>query len=252
MAEIPRVSRNLDPKSLAENIAAKGSKCPIPATHDRLSEIHHWWHEMARWYHEPEPFRYNLGAFIQAARNVTFMLQSEKAVFKNFDWYDDWVAKAKNDPVLIWLNSARIDVVHRQALEPNSWLQMRCIGNSRLPSRKDKHPLQVLVSPFQCTHYYIRGGPDTDHRHEFIRHWSMDSLDGKELLEVGADIHDRLDNLVREAHERAGASMVSHALPGSRRRLPCMENLQTHRLVKTRLRHGREVWIDEPTSFRHH
>jgi hypothetical protein len=47
-------TRNSDPKSLAESIAAKGSICPIPATHDRLSEIHHWWHEMARWYHEPE------------------------------------------------------------------------------------------------------------------------------------------------------------------------------------------------------
>lgn len=74
MVKVP----NPDPQTLAEKVAAVGSKCPIPATHDRLFEIHHWWHEMARWYHEPEPFRYRLGAFIQAARNVTFMLQTEK------------------------------------------------------------------------------------------------------------------------------------------------------------------------------
>jgi hypothetical protein len=68
------LKRNLEPASLAENLAATGGKCPIPFTHDRLHETHHWWHEMARWYHEPQEFRYALGAFIQAARNVTFML----------------------------------------------------------------------------------------------------------------------------------------------------------------------------------
>jgi hypothetical protein len=38
-----------EPILLAEKVAAAGSSCPIPFTHDRLFEAHHWWHEMAGW-----------------------------------------------------------------------------------------------------------------------------------------------------------------------------------------------------------
>jgi len=56
--------------------------------------MHYWWHEMARNYHEPEPFRYSLEAFVQAARNVTWVLQKEKRVFEDFSWYEEWAARA--------------------------------------------------------------------------------------------------------------------------------------------------------------
>jgi hypothetical protein len=41
------------PRTLAEKLSAPGGACPIPFTHDRLDEVHHWWHELATWYHEP-------------------------------------------------------------------------------------------------------------------------------------------------------------------------------------------------------
>ena len=85
--EMDTPKRTVEAESLAESVAQQGSTCPIPFTHDRLFEMHHWWNEIARWYHEPQPFRYARGAFIQAARNVTFMLQNEKSVFEDFSWY---------------------------------------------------------------------------------------------------------------------------------------------------------------------
>src|SRR6266566_5449935 len=91
------------PDSLAELFAGEGPPCSIPYTHDRLHECHHWWHEMARNYHEPEPFRYSLGAFLQAARSVTFMLQKEQGAFSDFSWYQQWQERAKNDELLQWL-----------------------------------------------------------------------------------------------------------------------------------------------------
>ncbi len=39
---------------------------------------------------EPEPFRYRIGAYVQAARSVTFMLQKEHAVFADIGWYARW------------------------------------------------------------------------------------------------------------------------------------------------------------------
>jgi len=83
-------TRNPEPESLAESLAGDDGVCPIPLTHDRLEEVHYWWHEMARNYHEPNQFRYSLGALVQAGRSVSFMLQKEKHVFADFRWYQSW------------------------------------------------------------------------------------------------------------------------------------------------------------------
>jgi hypothetical protein len=189
---LPKLEPNPQPSSLGEKLAAQGSTCPIPLTHDRLHEIHHWWHEVARWYHEPEPFRYRLGALIQAARSTTFMLQKEKDAFVDFSWYSDWREKAKIDPVLAWIDSARTDLVHKTALAPHSWLEMHCLGNPRNPHGSDENPFLMKVNPLLCTHYYMTQGPKTDHAHEYVRHWGIDSLAGFELLDACAHAYDRL------------------------------------------------------------
>jgi hypothetical protein len=213
---------------------------------------------MARNYHEPDPFRYALGAFIQAARSTTFMLAKERSAFDNFDWYSEWVEKAKKDPVLAWINNARTAIVHRQSLEPQSWLEMQCIGNPRQPEDPDdedyRGPLRGQVSPFECTHYYMNtGGPWVeDHTHEFTRHWGIEGLEGRELLEACADVYDRLDELVRDAHRRLKASMLSHGRDNSPRSLPCMEDIIKHRVIRTTLRDGREYWDSEPPGLHSH
>lgn len=201
-----RVRRRANPMSLAESLSAEGGQpCPIPYTHDRLHEVHHWWHEMAHCYHEPEPFRYRIGAFVQAARSVTYMLQKEKGAFDDFDWYVAWVEKAKHDAVLSWINDARTNFVHRQALEPNSWMELRCIGNPRQRPEEENeedgygHPLRFKVNPFVCTHEHIGRPWPTDHCHEYERHWEIEGLPGRELLDACADVYDRLDGLVSEA-----------------------------------------------------
>ena len=151
------VSPNSKPKTLAEKLAGGGTACPIPATHDRLSEVHHWWHEMAEWYHEPDPFRYRLGAFMQAARSVTFMLQTEKAVFESFDFYEKgWRAKAKADDILLWLKNTRNSSCHQQALVPSSWLRMECFRNPRRSpwDEEEERPFRV-IDAFQCTHTFM-------------------------------------------------------------------------------------------------
>ncbi len=241
------VAPNRNPKTLAEKLSAEGSSCPIPATHDRLAEVHHWWHEMAEWYHEPDPFRYRLGAFTQAARSVTFMLQTEKATFDNFDFYEkDWRAKASADPIMQWLRNTRNINFHQSVLAPSSWLQMECFHNPRKRVSDDESGPIGTRDPFQCTHSYVSVGPSTDHGHNFTRHWSMEGLDGRELLEVCAYVYDRLDEIVTEAHQRLGAHVVSYARMGSPRRLPCMEDIDRYRIVKTRIRNGKEVWVNKP------
>jgi len=250
---MPDIASTRNPKTLAEKLAAEGNTCPIPATHDRLAEVHYWWHQMAELYHEPDPFRYRLGAFAQAARSVTLMLQAEKAVFENFDFYEkSWVAKANGDPIMQWLKNTRNSGFHQSALAPSSWLQMECFRNPRKSSWDEEESAIGTKDPFQCTHFYMNSGLVTDHGHNFTRRWSMEGLNGRELLEVCAYIYDRLDEIVTEAHERLGASVVSYARPNSARRLPCMDNVDQYCIVKTRIRQGKEVWVNKPRQTHLH
>jgi hypothetical protein len=52
-----------------------GSECPIPNAHRRLEEAHRLWHRAAESYDDPDEFRTNLNALLQALRSVTFVLQ---------------------------------------------------------------------------------------------------------------------------------------------------------------------------------
>lgn len=211
---------------------------------------------MARNYHEPDPFRYALGAFIQAARNVTWMLQKEKSAFTDFAWYREWSEKAREDPLLRWLHDTRNDFVKSQALEPKSWMTMRCIDNPRQGhfdeyGDEEDGSLTYKVSPFACTHYYIGTGWRTDHVHEFTRQWEMEGL-STELLEACAGIYDRLDDLVVDDHRRLGAQMPSHRTEHSKRALPCMEETTKHRVIRTIVRDGQEIWEYEPQEDHEH
>lgn len=48
--------------------------CPILATHDTFEQAHYHLHECIINYHNPTQFRFNLNAFIQSLRNITFAL----------------------------------------------------------------------------------------------------------------------------------------------------------------------------------
>lgn len=119
----------------------------------------------------------------------------------------------------------------------------------------DPHPFQFRVNPFQCTHYHIfsGGGPrETDHSHEYERHWEIDSLPGRELLEACADVFDRLDALVADAHTRLGSTTVSYMREGSPRSLPCMEDVSKHLIIRSTMKDGHEVWPEESQRFHDH
>jgi hypothetical protein len=260
--------RNMDhlgePESLAEALAQGHGRCPIPATHDRLNECHYWWHEMARNYHEPNQFRWSLGAFVQAARSVTLMLQAEKRSFQDFQWYTRWQSKAQQEPLLQWINNTRVQIFHQSALATNSWARFTCLFKKGDPRARKRDPddwdddysgpINVQFNPFLCTHYYIVHGIAEDHPHEYLRHWEIDSLPNQELLEACANVLDLLQNISQVAHAQAGAEsyMARRDLPiteTSRHAYPCMNDTLKYRTVRTKLKNGIEVWKNQPTSL---
>lgn len=107
----------------------------VPAA-TAFEDAHQLWHDAANAYHEPEEFRRRAEALIQATRNVTFRIQSEKHNFPRFDeWYPRWQDYMKSDERLLWLNDARVDVVKRGGLRAGSFAIVRVI-DSYLEPRK--------------------------------------------------------------------------------------------------------------------
>src|SRR5207248_270356 len=116
----------------------------------------------------------------------------------------------------------------------------------------EEEDLYIHLNPFKCTHAYIREGIVERHGHEYQRTWEMDALPGRELLDVCAEIYGKLSALVGIAHEQLGAHMVSMSEdpatpigPGLHR-LPCMNDTEAYRTVRTYVLNGQEIWDGAP------
>src|SRR4051794_9422817 len=95
--------------------------CPIPSTHDKYNEAQYFFGGILKNYHHAYQFQFNLNAFIQAIRNITWMLQSEDGKPEGFDsWYAAKQADMRGNEVLKRFVNARNVVVKRSSLTAKS------------------------------------------------------------------------------------------------------------------------------------
>src|SRR5260370_36058878 len=80
---------------------------PVEAAYGRLREASHFWKQALASYDNSESFRVNVNACIQALRNITWSMQSEKDHIPGFDpWYAKWQQEMDADLTLRWLVKA--------------------------------------------------------------------------------------------------------------------------------------------------
>ena len=97
-------------------------ECPLAETHDKFGEAHYFIEQMMNEYHNPIFFRFNLNAFLQALRSVTWFLQKEFSSRDGFKkkWYPLQQDKMRADPLLRAFVEGRNIVVKQRSLEINS------------------------------------------------------------------------------------------------------------------------------------
>jgi hypothetical protein len=194
------------------------SRCPLPKTHRRLVEAHVLWHQSLEQYHQPDLFQANLNATIQALRNITFILQSEKHSFSQFeDWYKHWQERMKADPILRWLIEARNTVVKQGDLETSSMAVVKLV------TWKDDVLVEMAIPPDTPPSLILRNIPlfelvsnthlpGGDLKHAAIvieRRWSVSDLAGREILDALAQAYGLLSDLVLDAHIKVGETGCS-------------------------------------------
>ena len=89
-------------------------------------DCHEHWHAAADNYMNPDGFRLNLNALIQALRNVTWLLQKQRHDLPDFEtWYSDWRQSVSDDAVSKWLVRSRNRIVKESDLELLSTAKVR-------------------------------------------------------------------------------------------------------------------------------
>lgn len=234
-------------------------KCPLGAVDRRLSDVHRHWHEAERGYFDPETFRISIQTAIQTLRTVSFILQSNKRIFTNFDpWYETWQSKLRADPLMRWMVDARNKIEKQGDLETHSFVRAEIIA-----SYYEEGPIiEVPAELFQNSANLIDSIQTEELKKHVLkdgilriqRRWVENSLPDYELLEAVGIAYGKIAELVADAHLELGlqspSTMVDDVDHTSGRksrggRLPCMIGHSDSRSQNIWLATGQEIKLEQ-------
>jgi|HubBroStandDraft_3_1064219.scaffolds.fasta_scaffold29643_2 hypothetical protein len=189
--------------------AHDASLCPVPSTHDKYNEARYFFGKLLECYHQPEEFQFNLNAFIQAIRNITFMLQSEENKFEGFDeWYAAKQEGMRANGALRRFVEARNIVVKCSSLAAKSKARSGLFRGRRL-----KLAVEHELQPFVDTLKALEGAKAfayrlfLDEEHSAIgeqagveRIWMVPELGVEEAGLICLDALNYMGELVAETH----------------------------------------------------
>lgn len=186
---------------------------PLPATVDKYWEAWYFLLGLMEHYHDPYAFRYELNAFIQALRNITFMLQSEPARPTNFAaWYADEQAALRADPTMRNFVDARNLIVKQSSLAARSKAELGLFRGRRF-----KLGMNLELSPFHDSEYLVRKaqafmvGLFLDEVHSQVgeqigirRTWIVPDIGEGEVSAYCAEALAKLGGLLQRVHRLLG------------------------------------------------
>lgn len=236
-------------------------RCPLSAVDRRLGDVHRYWHEAERGYFDPDSFRVAIQTAIQTLRTVTFLVQSNKRLFSNFDtWYESWQDKLRADPLMRWMVDARNKIEKQGDLETHSFVRAEIIA-----SYYEEGPsMEVHAELFQSPLELISSIP-TDALREHVfkngilriqRRWVENSLPDYELLDAVGIAFGKVAELVADAHRELGLEPpatkvgdIDHTLGKESRGgiLPCMIGRDDARSHNVWLATGQVMGIEQKT-----
>jgi hypothetical protein len=202
------------------------ANCPLPSTHQRCAETQYFLEQSLLHYHSPQPFLHNLNAFIQALRNITFILQSELKNREGFGtWYDEKRAEMRSIPPLKRMVEARNIVVKRSSLAARSKVSCGLFRGRRM-----KLAMNTEIKPFTDTRTLLTatarfvGDLFLGGKHEQVgeqagveRTWVVAELGDQEVISECLSALNYMLALVEDAHRFCGAESglptVSYDLP---------------------------------------
>jgi hypothetical protein len=171
---------------------------PMLSTRQKFFEAEYFLARMLENYHKPWEFLFNLNAFIQAFRNITFMLQSEEEKPEGFkDWYNVKQLEMKDHPILKKFVKVRNIIVKQSSLTAKSraW-------SGLFRRRKMKLAIAHDIPPFS----------DTEEALENAKKFAIGLFLGEEHSAIGEQIGVKRIWVVEESGDEEVVSLCLMAL----------------------------------------
>lgn len=198
--------------------------CELIDAHDKLEEAYHFLLMMSFSYHKADEFRFNLHAFIQSLRGVTFMLQNYKDIIPDFEkWYSKKQEEMKNDSCLKSICSTRTIVVHQRSLKPKSKVEIGVYRGRRLkvgliihydnPFLDSKIIFDNLIPKFSEIGFIDKEHSAIGEQLGIRRQWFCEELGDEEIFWTCYQAYIHICDIMREAHEFFELELVPQGIP---------------------------------------
>lgn len=189
-------------------MSSKG-KCLLPDSDDKFDEAHYFINMMIMNYHKPDIFRFNLNAFLQALRNVTFIIQSELSHLPNFDkWWEKQQEIMRSDRILVQFRESRNLIVKQRSLNFKSTVN---IGKFENLTYKLGLQMEVSVDEYSSSildrakEAFFGNFIDKNHSFEWEqlgvkRLWLVEELGDGEVVDLCDVAWSRIGKILSNAH----------------------------------------------------
>lgn len=178
---------------------------------EKLAEALYFLLQMRQGYIDRRHFIYNMNAFLNSARNVTFTLQEEFANNPEFKaWYPQKQQKMKEDKLMSFFNNLRVVSIHKKGSPKHSFsvkaayvfpkdgkmFKASTVGYAeRKYSDEDKAEMKALSLMF--------GAKMIEPVYTLVTDWQFEKApegyQGKDILALCIEYYHKLRKLVEEA-----------------------------------------------------
>lgn len=173
----------------------------------RLKEATKFWYQACSDYQDLDEFLSSLNALIQALRNITFILQSNKKLIPDFDeWYSKQQEMMRANKLLKWLVKSRNTVVKQGDLKPKSLAKVSLVNWKNIPLMEfEVDPLlkrEEIPMPKEIADIFVEIMREPAMRIE--RRWVVDTLPEYEVLEALSMCYVELKGVIKSSYVQCG------------------------------------------------
>jgi hypothetical protein len=211
---------------------------------NRLDHMKKYWEEANSEYFNPTRFLIALQGCITTSRTVTFILQSNKAQFPDFDtWYAPYQEKWSKDPIMTWARDARNAIEKRGDLETLSQVKSRIVASYLGGPETDWLSQDLFSSPIAMLSKVpsrFRDIPQVREHGTLVieRRWIDKKLPEMEVLDALTHVYLEFVDLLIDLHHQMGLELpklLSSRVP------PSMRPLVMDRAVYISIKDGTNV-----------
>jgi len=172
-------------------------------TREKLLEAKYFLERMMEKQSDRDAFKYNLSAFLAAARSATLIMQREFDKVSGFkEWYAEKQAKMQSDKAMKLLNDKRVMTIHQQLVRPRAHVNV-CISEHVTVSES----ISIVVTRADGTVERRESEsmpPSAPARTEVTTEWRwyFDELPEKDVVTVCEEHIVKLETLVAECESR--------------------------------------------------